>query len=76
MKLIEHDIGLVLGICDRVVVLEFDAVAAAWTRRRHLSEHRPSSASAQAGSGEYSVAPGAGTLAHSGSRSTRGLWSP
>ena len=29
MLLIEHDMGLVLGICDRVVVLEFGQVIAA-----------------------------------------------
>jgi len=28
MLLIEHDMGLVLGICDRVVVLEFGKVIA------------------------------------------------
>ncbi len=28
MLLIEHDMGLVLGICDRVVVLEFGQVIA------------------------------------------------
>jgi branched-chain amino acid transport system ATP-binding protein len=28
MLLIEHDMGLVLGICDRVVVLEFGRVIA------------------------------------------------
>ena len=31
MLLIEHDMGLVLGICDRVVVLEFGQVIAAGT---------------------------------------------
>jgi ABC-type uncharacterized transport system ATPase subunit len=28
MLLIEHDMGLVLGICDRVIVLEFGRVIA------------------------------------------------
>ena len=28
MLLIEHDMGLVLGICDRVIVLEFGQVIA------------------------------------------------
>jgi branched-chain amino acid transport system ATP-binding protein len=31
MLLIEHDMGLVLGICDRVVVLEFGKVIAEGT---------------------------------------------
>jgi ABC-type branched-subunit amino acid transport system ATPase component len=31
MLLIEHDMGLVLGICDRVVVLEFGKVIAGGT---------------------------------------------
>jgi hypothetical protein len=31
MLLIEHDMGLVLGICDRVVVLEFGQVIAGGT---------------------------------------------
>ena len=31
MLLIEHDMGLVLGICDRVVVLEFGEVIAEGT---------------------------------------------
>ena len=31
MLLIEHDMGLVLGICDRVVVLEFGQVIAEGT---------------------------------------------
>jgi branched-chain amino acid transport system ATP-binding protein len=31
MLLIEHDMGLVLGICDRVVVLEFGKVIAQGT---------------------------------------------
>ena len=33
MLLIEHDMGLVLGICDRVVVLEFGKVIAEGTPR-------------------------------------------
>jgi ABC-type branched-subunit amino acid transport system ATPase component len=31
MLLIEHDMGLVLGVCDRVVVLEFGKVIAEGT---------------------------------------------
>jgi branched-chain amino acid transport system ATP-binding protein len=31
MRLIEHDMGLVLGICDRVVVLAFGKVIAEGT---------------------------------------------
>ncbi|HEX3715956.1 MAG TPA: ABC transporter ATP-binding protein, partial [Trebonia sp.] len=31
MLLIEHDMGLVLGICDRVVVIEFGKVIAEGT---------------------------------------------
>ena len=37
MLLIDHDMGLVLGISDYVVVLEFGKVIAAWP-----AGHRPS----------------------------------
>ena len=56
MLLIEHDMGLVLGICDRVVVLEFGKVIAGGTPEE--VRRNPTVIAAYLGDGMESTASG------------------
>jgi branched-chain amino acid transport system ATP-binding protein len=57
MLLIEHDMGLVLGICDRVVVIEFGKVIAEGTPEQ--VRRNPRVIAAYLGDGVESTASGA-----------------